>query len=276
MQVLNRILNGIFHLLLVLPSGVFREAGLLLVSVAFGVGMVLLFRRFSNQDSIHRQKNAIKGHLLTLSLYPHELGLALPTYGKILTSLGKYLLLLLLPTLYLVVPFILVAVQVETRFGRLPLRSGEAVVVSALYDPDREGGLPGKIALEAPPGIEVETPLPVRIPGEGEVAWRVRPEVAGELTLRVTQGGEEYEKEIVVGEGVYALSVERPRGGVISQLLNPVESPLEDPEGPRAIRVEYRGGSVRLLFWETHWLVFFLVVSIAAAMVARVPLKVVM
>lgn len=272
MGVLNAILNGLFEVLLIVPSALFREAGLLLVSALFGVGMVLLFRRVSNQEAIRRRKDSIKGRLLSLSLYPHEIGLALRTYPKIMAALGGYLALMLTPALWLAGPFLIVAIQMETRYGRVPLRPGQAVVVSALFGTGERRGLPEGVALEVPPGLELETPNPVRIPAVGEVAWRVRAREAGEFAVTVVTGGESYDKTVTVGEGLRTLSVMRPGEGFIAQAMNPGEPPIPGMGGLKAIRIEYPRGEVSLFFWETHWLVFFVVVSMAVALVARYPL----
>lgn len=274
MRMVNSLLNGVFEILLVLPTALFREAGLLLVAALFGVVAVLVFRRLSDQGAIRRAKNRVKGHLLSLSLYPHEIGLMFRTYPRALGSTGRYLSLMIMPTLAMGIPFAFVAVQVEARFGRLPLEPGEAAVVSAIFDPDRDPWPAEAITLEAPPGLAVETPRPVRIPSEGEVAWRIRALEVGDHTLHVVSGGGRYAKRVIVGDGVRTVSVERPGSGVIAQFLHPVEPPIREAGGPRAIRIEYPRARVGLLLWRTHWVVFFLVVSIGVAVVARYPLGV--
>ena len=271
---MNSIMSAVFEVLLVVPSALFREAGLLLVSVLFGVGMVILFRRTSNQEAIRRSKNRIKGLLLSLSLYPHEVGLAFRIYVRVAGATGRYLILILLPTVWAVVPFLLVAIQLEARFGRIPLLPGQAAVFSVLF----EGGLTEdfrpNIFLVADPGLIVETPQPVRIPSEQELAWRIRAKEPGDFTLVVRVGERAYKKTVRVGEGVKTLSVERPGGGMLAQVLHPIERPLREAAGLRAIRIEYPKGAVSLLGWETHWMVFFIVVSMGAAVVARFPLGV--
>ena len=274
MHGLNTVLVKLFDVILVAPAGLFPEAGLWIVSVVLGVVMVLIFGKVSDQKAIARTKDTIKAHLLSLSLYPHELGLAFRTYGRIFGNLGVYLALLLAPTIVLLVPFVVVAVQLEMRYGRQALRPGESAVVSARFGGggDGAGALPGDVALRSPEGVVVETP-PVRIPREGEVAWRVRATGEGTHDLVVAAGGEEYSKSLHVGTDLVTLSPERP-AGLLGQILYPVEPPLEGDGGPVSIRVEYPRADVSLLSWRTHWMVFFVLVSVGVALVARIPLKV--
>lgn len=273
MRVVNSVLNGIFEILLVVPSALFGEAGLLLVSILFGVGMVVLFGRLSDPVSIRRSKDRIKAHLLSLSIYSHEIGLAGRTYARVFGSLGGYLGRLILPTLVLAIPFVVVAIQLEARYGRRPIRPGDAAVVSALFETTEDRALPDEVFLDAPAGVEVETP-PIRIPVEGEVAWRIRAEKEGAYSLNVRIGGRQYEKTLVVGEGIHTLSARRPGSGIGDQILNPVEPPVDGSGGIRSIQVAYPKRGVSLLFWRTHWMVFFVLVSIAVALVAKVPLGV--
>jgi hypothetical protein len=267
MRAINVILTEVFEVILVGPASLFREAGLWIVSVILGVLMVMIFGRLSNQAAIARRKEIIKGHLLSLSLYPHELRVALGTYGRIFISLGAYMGLLLAPTLVLIVPFVIVAIQLEARFGRLPLRPGQTAVVTAEFP----GAIPPDVVLVGPEGgeVTVETPA-VRIPSRKEVSWRVKAHREGEFSLTLRDGEKEYPKRVVVGEGVQTVSAQRP-GRIPDQILFPVEGPLDGIEG---IRLEYPRAQVRLLTWETHWMVFFVLVSIAVALVARYPLGV--
>jgi len=74
----------------------------------------------------------------------------------------------------------------------------------------------------------------------------------------------------VVGGGLRTTSAERP-SRILDQVLYPVEEPVE---GIERIRLAYPRARVRLLAWETHWMVFFVLVSIAVALVVRYPLGV--
>jgi hypothetical protein len=267
MRAVNVILTEIFEVILVGPSSLFREAGLWIVSIILGVLMVMIFGRLSNQAAISRRKEIIKGHLLSLSLYPHELGVALGTYGRIFVSLGAYVGLLLAPTLVLIVPFVIVAIQLEARFGRLPLSPGQTAVVTAEFP----GEIPSDVVLDGPEGGEVTVETPgVRIPAQKEVSWRVRANREGEFSLIVRDGEREYAKRVVVGGGLQTVSAQRPNR-IPDQILYPVEDPVD---GIERIRLEYPRAQVRLLVWETHWMVFFVLVSLAVALVARYPLGV--
>jgi hypothetical protein len=106
--------------------------------------------------------------------------------------------LILLPCVILAILFIVLFPQLDIMYGHAPLKAGERSVVTAQ--------LSGDAVLEAPAGIEVETPG-VRSVHDKQISWRVRPlgRVSGELKVRYPN--HVLTKQIVAGGGlIYGFS----------------------------------------------------------------------
>ena len=120
--------------------------------------------------------------------------------------------------------------------------------------------------LDAPPGVAVETPA-VRVLDQGQVSWRIRPRAAVSGLLRIRVDGGTVEKRIEAGPG--------PRfvpGRKVSSLWDAVWHPDE----PRIatphvdwVEIRYPDASVEWLGIRMHWLIWFIVVSMLAALLLK-------
>lgn len=133
------------------------------ISVAAGILSVLVFRWTSDRAAIHRTTNLILAHMLEFRLFLDEPAVVLRAQLGLLRANAHLLRLMLIPGLILVIPSIILIEQLNARYGRAPLKVGEAVVVSAKEPSAR---------LTMPAGIRIETPP---IHSSGELAWRIRP-----------------------------------------------------------------------------------------------------
>lgn len=199
------------------------------VSVIYGFVAALLLRRFSDREAVWASIDRMIAHVMEFRLFLDTPSLILRAQRDLLLENGRLLRLMLLPCVMLAVIFIALFPQLDALYGHAPLRPGEPSVVSAHID--------GEAMLEAPAGIRIETP-PVQSLHDHQVSWRIRPagNTAGEL--RVIEGGRVLTKRIVAGTGFIS--------GYSS----------------RAIDIRYPRRSV----FGTHWLVWFFLISAAAAL----------
>jgi hypothetical protein len=240
------------------------SAGWALVALSVPAGLLFLwlFGKVSNQDAIAEVKDRIRGHLLGVRLFRHDLGVSLALQGRILRDTAVYLRHSLLPMLILLVPVLLILTQVNLRYSVRPLEPGEVAMVRAVV---RDAStLTGPIVLDAPAGVVVETPA-VRIRSMREAVWRVRADAPGRHEIAVRAGGASESKEILVGaEPGRRVSARRPGGGFFDVLLWPGEPPIPRASAVEAVEVAYPERELRLLGLRFHWLVLFFVVSLAA------------
>ena len=113
--------------------------GLAVISFLAGLAAVLVFRYVSNQDAMRRIKNRIQAHLLEVRLFPDQLGIVSRAYGRILHYTVIYLTYNLKPVAILLLPVVILMVQLDLRFSRIPLRPHDSFILKAkLAEP---GGL---------------------------------------------------------------------------------------------------------------------------------------
>jgi hypothetical protein len=258
---------GILFALLCLPfSGLPSVVALLVISVLCGLLILWVFGRLSNQAQIRQTKERIRGHLLGVRLYQHDIGTVFRLQGRILRGILRYVWLSLPPLLILLVPLGFALIHVNRCFSYRPLAVGQSAVVTVRLDPELDPRTP--FSVSGADGITVETPALRRLK-DREVSWRVRAERPGTLSLEIQSGDLTYSKEVVAGTGWAPVSPIRTSQWT-DLLLYPGEPPLAESGPIRAIEVTYPSGPISFLgWWETHWLVYFLIASLASVLLLK-------
>ena len=229
------------------------------ISFASGIFLVWLFGKTSDQKRVREVRDRIRGNLIGVRLFQHEIGVVLSLQGKIFGDTFRFMGLALVPLLIMLVPVLLIMTQLQLRFDVRPLEVGEPVLVKALV---REAStLDGTITLEVPEGVTVETP-PVKIRSTREIVWRLRVDRPGDHALVVRTGDEVLEKQIVAGRGWGPVPYLRS-GHALDTLLYPGEPPIAADHPVEAIEVAYPPQDLSLLGVGVNWLVAFLILSMA-------------
>jgi hypothetical protein len=205
---------------------------LLPIGVIYGLAAALVFRRFSDQLSIRKTINHMMAHVMEFRLFLDSPALVLRAQRDLLRENLHLLRLILLPSAILAIVFIILFPQLDAMYGHAPLQVGERSVVTVRIS--------GDAALDAPTGIEVETPA-VHVIHDGQVSWSVRPlgRTSGELKVR--RDGRVLTKQIVAG------------GGLIYGWKLPFSTP--------AIEIRYP----RTAVLGVNWMIWFFLISTAAA-----------
>ena len=232
---------------------------LAVISFASGIFLVWLFGKTSDQDRVREVRDRIRGNLIGVRLFQHDIGVVLRLQGKIFGDTFRFMGLALVPLLIMLVPVLLIMTQLQLRFDVRPLEVGEPVLVKALV---REAStLDGTVALEVPDGVTVETP-PVKIRSTREIVWRLRVDRAGDHALVVRVGDEVLEKKIVAGGGWRPVSYLRS-SCALDTLLYPGEPPIAADHPVEAVEVAYPPQDLSLFGVGVNWLVGFLLLSMA-------------
>jgi hypothetical protein len=202
------------------------------VSVIYGLAAALVFRRFSDEASIRRTVNRMMAHVMEFRLFLDSPALVLRAQRDLFRENLRLLRLILLPCVILALIFIILFPQLDAMYGHTPIKAGERSLVTV--------HLNGDAALEAPAGIEVETPG-VHIVHNRQISWRVRPigRTSGELKVRYPGGV--LTRQIVAG------------GGLIYGMRIPFTSPV----------IEIRYPKTTVL--GVNWMVWFFVISSGVA-----------
>lgn len=238
--------------------GMTALATLIPISVLTGIGILLVFRRTSDQTAVRRAKSLVTAHLLEFRLFMDEPRLILRAQRDLILANLRFLKLMLWPVVVLALPMALLLAGMDAFYGRAPLVAGQPAIVTAQLR-GTAAGTP--LLLRAPAEIAVETPG-VRVPAEHQVSWRIRPLRGTDAELELVREGRVFRKSIAAGEGMRYLS-ER-RASLAGLLLHPAEPPLFDSEIDW-IEVRYPGAHILHL----HWLVWFFVISGATALLLK-------
>ena len=232
---------------------------------------LLVYRFVSNQEGIERAKDLIKAHLLELRLYKDDFLVTLRAQGKILRHNMSYLGYALLPMAVMIGPFLLMLVQVESRFAFRGLEPGEQALLTVQIESETPvSGL--EIELVLPPGVERESPA-LRIDQSGEVVWRVRGADAGVHDVTISVGDQSLHKQVVVGQNGTWVATELYRANDLTTLLYPQEAalPSDGPASMLTLSYPRAGGEFGGLS-STSWI--FMGSSILFGFLLRGPLGV--
>jgi uncharacterized membrane protein (DUF106 family) len=280
-SLLNAFLASVFDLLLAPFRQLPPIVGLVVVSLATAIVMLLIFKRTSNQTRLAAVKRQIHAALFEIRLFNDDLRAIFRAQGEILRHNLTYLRLSLVPMLWMIVPLVLVIAQLQFHYGYSGLTTGQPILLKAQI---RDGvtivGTQGEVArastaardgaplLEAPPQIEVKTPA-VWIPATREVIWRISAQAAGNYDVQLRLGDRTYSKSIRVSDDVVRRSPLRLEPGFVNQLLYPAESPLPADGAVTSISVAYPEADVSVLGWDLHWMIVYFALSMVFAFALR-------
>jgi hypothetical protein len=265
--VINAALRAAFDLLLLPFRTLPPLVGLLVVSVIGALGMLIVYKKTSNQKRLETVKRQIHACLFELRLFSDDLPAILRAQGEILRHNLRYIGLSLVPMAVMLVPLALVVAQLQFHYGYRGLRPNEDFLVKVRLKEGHADTRP-RATLQAPAGLAVQTPA-VWIPAERELAWRLRAAQWGDYELKLQLDGREYLKSAQVSEAVRRRSPVRLAPGLVNQLVYPAEDPLPRDAPVESISVGYAESEVPVLGHPVNWLVLFVLLSIGFAFALR-------
>jgi hypothetical protein len=217
---------------------------------------LLVFRFVSNQDGIRIQKDRIKAYLLELLLYKDDLRVTLSAQRHVFGHSLRYMGYALVPMAVMILPFVLIMVQVESRFAFQGLEPGDSTLLALAVDEQQQRVDQTDYRLELPQGLTLETPA-VRVPATGEVVWRMRADVPGDYTVTIHAGDLVIDKHVMVGAQHTHVAPSVYRADDFRTLGFPAEAALAAGQPLAGISVEYpraRGEFAGLS--SASWLLF--------------------
>ena len=232
--------------------------GLAVASVVLGIGMLWVVGKTSNQGAIERAKKRMQACLLEMRLYSDEPRLLFRAQGSLLLNNARYVGHMLRPALILGLPMVVLFAHFDSVYGHRPLRVGE----SALFTVNTT--LPSRdLALTASGALEVDS-VAVGSAVSRQVFWRLRAvsEGSGQVLLDTPHGS--VEMAAMVGSGTRYVSASRNGSFWRTFFLSPGESSFA-LESVDRLGIAYPARDIGLGRFETHWVVWFLVISILAA-----------
>lgn len=113
-------MNALFDVLLYPFRTLNPLWGMMWISALTGVMMILIFKRASNQQAISALRRKMGSRALGMLLYLESPATVLKLAVGLISDNFVYLWHLLRPMLVIAVPFVLVAAQLDARYGYLP------------------------------------------------------------------------------------------------------------------------------------------------------------
>jgi hypothetical protein len=263
---MNQGASRLFDVYVSLFGGAPRWVSLLPLAVLASAVMLWIFGFTSKPDAIRRAKQLLQAYLLEMRLFGDEPVLVLRAQAHLLRANARYLGLMLVPVLCAGLVLLPLLAQMERFYGRGPLQPGQTALFTVqLRGPVDFNSPPPR--LEAPSGIRVETPA-VRVAAENRVVWRIRAgdsEASGVLRASFAWGT--VEKRIEAGWRQRPVVARRvsSRGDL---WLWPGEGRMQGLPVAWA-EIDYPGASVPLFGIRLHWMVAFLLFSMATALLLK-------
>ena len=242
------------------PSG-----PLVIISLLGGVGMLWVFKRTSNPERIKRVKRLVQAHLLEMRLFRDEPGVVWQAQKSLLWSNAKYMGLMLQPAVWIAIPLTLLFFHMEAYHGREPLPLDRDAIVTMGMRTAIDANVPVPV-MTPPEGIVALTP-PVRVLGERQISWRIRPVAPVSGSLRFAVGGETIEKKIEADPSARFVPGLRP-SSILEAVLHPDEPRIQSP-AVDWIDVRYPDANVAIFGIQLHWILWFTIISMVFALLFR-------
>jgi hypothetical protein len=225
--------------------------------------MLPVIARTSNQTRVVDTKRRIRGALLEIRLFNDEPRAVLRALGDALRHNAVYLRLSLVPLAWLAIPLTLLVAHLQPFYGYAGLQIGSPALVTVEL---REASdRPTNVTLDAPAAVRVDTPA-VRLAGANEVVWRIVPRAPGDYVLNIHVGDEVAAKTLHASDRQARRSPRRVSEGIVNQVLYPSELPLADAGPIAAITVSYPETDIDVFGWRVHWVIVYIVLSTAWAL----------
>ncbi len=245
--------------------GLFGDAhalvSLIPLSILLGLVMLWVFKVTSNQKGIERAKKKMQAYLLELRLYGDDPSLIFKTQGNLLASNMRYLGLMFKPALILTIPMVLVLVHMDAIYGIAPLSEGETAILTVQMD-GRVAATASAPTLSAPDIVAIDTPA-VRAFSEGQFSWRLRGVGEGEGLLEFDWDGRHWTKDIA-GGGTLGYASHTRTASLLETFIYAGEDRLAAPD-VSSVSIAYPAAEIQTGSVSLHWLIWFLLISIASA-----------
>ncbi len=247
--------------------------GLVVVSLATAVLILMVFRAASNQQAISQVKRRIHACVFEIRLFKDDFRAILRAQAEILRHNLEYLRLSLVPMLWVAAPLFLLLAQMHFHYGYQGLEPGQTSVLKVQLEEHSQTLSRPNIAIRAPDGVSLDG-ASVWVPSLREMSWRIKADRSGAHELLVQWGDKSFAKSIEVSTGVVRRSPLRHKGGLVDELLYPAEEPLP-ADGPiRGISVIYPETGIEVLGWSLHWMVVYCLASMLFVLLLKRPFKV--
>ena len=271
MDLFNAIFDSLLAFFFTAFSWATPAVGLSVLAASTGIAILWVWGKTSDQSRMKKAKNSVWAALFELRVYVDEPRVTWRAQKALFTANIRYVALALRPALWTLAPMALLLVHLNSFYGRAPLPVDRDAIVtmgmSSTWDPSSPA--PQLLAL---PQVLVNC-FPVRVPDAREISWRIRPvgAVSGQLTFLVD--GQRVPKRIEAGSRRRFIP-----GRSVNSALKALWMPAERRIASNTvewIEIRYPEAYLSVLGVQWNWLLWFLAVSVVAALLLKKRLGVV-
>jgi hypothetical protein len=266
--------NSFLNLLLRLYFGAFAWAppvlGLTVFSAAAGVVLLWVFQKTSNQTKIGATKRLVHAHLLELRVFRDEPSVMWRAQKSLFVVNLRYAGLMLIPALWMGLPFAILLVHLDAFYGRSPMAVGADSILTMQMRSPLDGA--AAAVLVTPAGVDAETPA-VRVLAQQQVSWRIRSQKAVSDELQITVNGDHITKRIEAGGSPRFVPGKR-----VSSALDAVWYPDESRVRSASvdwIDMRYPDARIQIFGLRLPWLLWFTLISMLSALMLKKTFRVV-
>jgi len=180
-----------------------------LIAILTGIPLLVIYKYTSNQRAIGRTRDNIKANMLALKLYKDSLRVTFQAQGRVFG--GSLLLLVhsIIPMMVMIVPVCLLLGQMGLWYQFRPLLPGEQAIVTLKLNQPANSTWPD-VQFEVISGASVVVG-PCRVNKEKqEIWWKIQASEKGQHQLLFNVNGQQFRKELAIGDGFMRLSAKRP------------------------------------------------------------------
>ena len=252
----------------------------IVISVLSALLFLVIFKKLSNQKMIRFYKNRILGHIFSIRLYKDQPILTLKIVLSIFGYQLIYLKYMLTPLIVIFLPLMVLTVQLNNRYGYLPLKEDDHFMIEAKLDktrtPDIEKSLE-TIKWNTSRGIQIETP-PLRMVSEATVIWRAKviPLQTERQFFQISVDGtaETVEKKIITAMTKERFSPEKRKWDLSGLFINNGEEFIAKTSPFKSITVSYERASYPFLVWQTDPIILYFILILAFGLIFKPILRV--
>lgn len=258
--VLNAPFNALFWLVQWLPP----QWQVVVLALPGALFALAIYKLVSRQEAIRDAKDKIVAHLLELRLFRDDMRVLLRAEGRVFLSIGRYLGHSLLPMAVMLPVFLLLLIQIESRFAFRGLAPDEqAIVTVGVASELPVSRIP--VRLDAGDGLRVATPA-LRADASSEIYWRIQAVTAGVHDLKMHIGGEQADR-IVQADGAGGAMTMAYRASDMRTLLYPRGAALPSNGPVATLAIDYpRALGEFAGLSSTSWIFFGMVMVFAFAL----------
>ncbi|MCI0470641.1 MAG: hypothetical protein L0Y73_03180 [Candidatus Aminicenantes bacterium] len=273
-QKINFVITKIFDVILVPFTAIGDFWGILFLSLLTSLVVLVIYKYFSSPKKIRRAKDRIKANILAIRLYKDSWKVIVGSFFKSLFYVLKYfalnfgVVIIIMPLLF---PLF---VQMDVRYGMRPFRVGEEIIIKAAFTSD-----PNNLAvtlleskhfkpqmnpvfINAFKDVEKKKPMM-------EVNWKAAASETGATTIRLKVNDKTFGKSLLIGTHKRALSNKKFAASTVEHFIYPVEDLFAGKSDLKYVYINYPGKSVSFLGLKTHWLVYYLVLTLIIVLALR-------